>query len=171
MNVEELVAAFEEKGLDTRVQRVTAGVRNPVERHTLWVTVPRDRLLEVLGDLIEMTDHVPHFSVISPSDEDETIDVNYHFTVNYGGQLEEIAVTFQVTIPKDDCWVPTLTELMPATAFSEREIIEMMGIDVRGLADKRHLFLTEDFPQNVYPWRRDSTGATKLNKLYEGWKE
>jgi membrane-bound hydrogenase subunit beta len=171
MNVEELVEAFEAKGLSTRVQRVTAGVHNPVERQTLWVTVPRDRLEDTVSDLIEMTDHLPHFSVISPSDEGETIDVNYHFTVNYGGQLEEIVVTFKVSIPKDDCWVPTLTGLMPATAFSEREIIEMMGIDVRGLEDKRHLFLTENFPQGVYPWRRDSTGATKLNKLYEGWKE
>jgi Ni,Fe-hydrogenase III component G len=170
MNVEELVTAFEANGLTTRVQTVAAGVRTPVERHTLWVTVPRDRLTETVSELIEMTDHFPHFSVISPSDEDETIVVNYHFSVNYGGKLEEISITFQVIIPKDDCWVPTLTELVPGTAFSEREIIEMMGIDVRGLADKRHLFLTEDFPTDVHPWRRDDTGATKLNKLYEGWK-
>ena len=47
----------------------------------------------------------------------------------------------------------------------------MTGADVRGLKDKRHLFLTPDFPEGVYPWRRDETGAKETNKLYEGWKE
>ena len=171
MNLNELIAAFEEKGLTPRVQSVTAGVHNKVERHTIWIPVPRDHFKETVGNLIEMVDHLPHFSVISPSDEGDDIDLNYHFTVNYGGQLEEIAITFKVMVPKNDCWVPTLTDLIPGTAFSEREIIEMMGVDVKGLEDKRHLFLTENFPEGVYPWRRDSTAPTKLNKLYGGWKE
>ncbi|HDS59882.1 MAG TPA: NADH-quinone oxidoreductase subunit C [Thermoplasmatales archaeon] len=171
MNIEELTAALKEKELEVRVQSVTAGVKNKTQRHTLWVPVERHRLKEVVAHLIDRTDHFPHFSVISPSDEGDQVELNYHFTVNYGIPQGEIAVTLKVLVPKDDCWVPTLTDLIPGTAFSEREIIEMMGVDVHGLEDKRHLFLTEDFPEGVYPWRRDDTGPRETNKLYEGWKE
>ena len=171
MNLQELQAAFEDKGLAVRVQTVTAGVKKPTPRHTLWVPVERHQLKEVVADLIAMTDHFPHFCVISPSDEGDQVELNYHFTVNYGTPQGELAITLKVTVPKDDCWVPTLTDLIPGTAFSEREIIEMMGVDVHDLADKRHLFLTEDFPTDVYPWRRDDTGPRDTNKLYEGWKE
>lgn len=171
MNLEELTAILEEKGLDVRVQSITAGVRNRVQRHTLWVPVERERLKEVVAHLIDRTDHFPHFSVISPSDQGDQVELNYHFTVNYGAPQGEMAITFKVTVSKEDCWVPTLTDLVPGTAFSEREIREMMGVDVHGLEDTRHLFLTEGFPEGVYPWRRDDTAPQETNKLYEGWKE
>ena len=119
----------------------------------------------------ENSDEFPHFCVASASDSGDTLEVNYHYTINFGGQLEEIQITFRVTVEKKDLWLPTLTDITPATVFSERELREMMGIEIDGLKDKRHLFLTDEFPEGVYPWRRDETGPKDLNKLYEGWKE
>jgi membrane-bound hydrogenase subunit beta len=101
----------------------------------------------------------------------DNIETNYHFTLNFGKPLEEVQITLKVTIPKSDLWLPTLTGIIPATAFSERELREMMGIEFKGLKDKRHLFLTTTFPKDVYPWRRDETAPKKLNKLYEEWKK
>ena len=120
---------------------------------------------------MENTDDFPHFCVASASDMGDTVEVNYHYTVNFGTHLEEIQITFRVILNKKDLWIPTLTDITPATIFSERELHEMMGIEIDGLKDKRHLFLTNDFPKGVYPWRRDETGPKELNKLYEGWKE
>jgi membrane-bound hydrogenase subunit beta len=34
----------------------------------------------------------------------------------------------------------------------------MMGVEVVGIPDKRRLFLPEDFPEGVYPWRKDEKG-------------
>ncbi|MEA2053596.1 MAG: NADH-quinone oxidoreductase subunit C [Candidatus Thermoplasmatota archaeon] len=171
MNVDEMVDAFKEKGLDARVQTKMTGVKKRIERKSLWIEIERDRLKEIVEYIIEIADEFPHFSVISPSDIGESVELNYHFSINYGKFMEEIPITLKVTVPKNDLWVPTLTDIIPGTAFSEREIIEMMGVDVKGLEDKRHLFLTEDFPEGVYPWRRDETAPKKTNKLYEGWKE
>ena len=32
---------------------------------------------------------------------------------------------------------------------------EMMGVEVVGIPDNRRLFLPEDFPEGIYPWRTD----------------
>lgn len=171
MNIDEIRDMLASRDLAYEVQTATAGVRNPRERHTVWVDVAREELHDVVAALIEEADEFPHFSVISPSDAGDEMIYNYHFTLNYGVAGGEIAVTLRVPAPKDDLWVPTLTDLIPGTEFSEREVIEMTGADVTDLHDKRHLFLTPDFPDGVYPWRRDETGAKETNKLYEGWKE
>ncbi|MFO8133620.1 MAG: NADH-quinone oxidoreductase subunit C [Thermoplasmatota archaeon] len=171
MNIDEIKQMLESHDLGYEVQTATAGVRNPMERHTVWVDVDREELHDVVALLIEEAEEFPHFSVISPSDAGDSMLYNYHFTLSYGTFCGEIAVTLRVPAPKDDLWVPTLTDLIPGTEFSEREVIEMTGADVRGLHDKRHLFLTPDFPDGVYPWRRDETAPEETNKLYEGWKE
>lgn len=171
MNIDDIKDMLEAHDLDYEVQTASAGVRNPMERHTVWVDVARKELHDVVALLIEEADEFPHFSVISPSDAGDEMIYNYHFTLNYGVAGGEVVVTLRVPVSKDDLWVPTLTDLIPGTEFSEREIIEMTGVDVRDLHDKRHLFLTPDFPEGVYPWRRDETGPEETNKLYEGWKE
>lgn len=171
MNVDEVIDALKEKGLEVKLQARAAGVKKKAERRTLWVHVERERLEEIVEYMVEISDEFPHFSVISPSDIGDKVELNYHFSVGYGSYMRELQITLKVTVPKSDLWVPTLTKIIPGTAFSEREIIEMMGIDVKGLEDKRHLFLTEDFPDGIYPWRRDETAPKKTNKLYEGWKE
>ena len=137
---------------------------------SVWIDVERDRLREAAEHLKAFSEQLPHFSIISPVDLGEAVEANYHFMLGHGSRLEEFAITLKVTMPKSDMVVPSLTDLFPAIIFSEREIREMMGIEVDGLPDKRHLFLTPDFPEGVYPWRRDETGPAEPNKLYEGWK-
>ena len=171
MNIDDIKAMLEAHDLEYEVKTVTAGVRTPMERHTVWVDVDREEMHDVVAAMIEEAEEIPHFCVISPSDAGDSMVYNYHFTLNYGTFCGEVAITLRVAAPKDDLWVPTLTDILPATEFAERELIEMTGADVKGLEDKRHLFLTPDFPEGVYPWRRDETGPEKTNKLYEGWKE
>ena len=170
MNAEEIIQKFNKKGYDMTLQEIQAGVKNKIMRRSLWVTVEREKLKNIVEYLIEIADEFPHFCVMSASDLDDEIEVNYHFTIGYGKKLEEIPITVKLRAPKDDLNVDSITDLIPAAVFSEREIREMMGVEFTGLADTRHLFLTTDFPEGVYPWRRDKTGPDKTNKLYEGWK-
>ena len=51
-----------------------------------------------------------------------------------------------------------LSDLIPGILLGEREKQEMMGVVVRNIPDPRRMFLPEDFPEGVYPWRRDETG-------------
>jgi membrane-bound hydrogenase subunit beta len=77
-------------------------------------------------------------------------------------------LVIRVTLPKTDLTIPTITDVIPGAIFSEREVQEMMGITVTGIPDDRRLFIPEDFPKGVYPWRRDETGPEKMLKVLPG---
>jgi membrane-bound hydrogenase subunit beta len=34
----------------------------------------------------------------------------------------------------------------------------MMGVTVRNIPDGRRIFLPDDFPEGIYPWRKDGKG-------------
>jgi membrane-bound hydrogenase subunit beta len=73
-------------------------------------------------------------------------------------------------LPKDNLKVQTITDIIPGAIFTERETQEMMGITVEGIPDNRRLFIPEDFPEGVYPWRRDDTGPEDMLRVLPGRK-
>ena len=170
MNAEETVQQFQEKGYEVWLSERQAGVKNKSTRKGVWVKATKETLKDAVEYLYETTEAYPHFSIISASDLDDKIELNYHFTLGYGAWLEEFSITFKVQLPKDEATIQSLSNTVPAIIFSEREIRERMGVECEGLPDKRHLFLTPNFPKGVYPWRRDEKGPKDTNKLYERWK-
>ena len=47
----------------------------------------------------------------------------------------------------------------------------MLGIKIIGIPDSRRLFLPDDFPKNVYPWRKDEQTKKEIEKLYKNLNE
>ncbi len=77
------------------------------------------------------------------------IEVLYHFVSGAN------VVTLRVRTPRDDPRVPSLYELIPSVSFYERELIEMLGVTVEGTPNTERLFLPDDWPQGIYPLRKD----------------
>ena len=171
MNIEEVKQEFEKAGYETWITERVAGVRNKVARKTLWIKVDKEKFRETMQFFKEIADQYPHFSIISCTDLESIIELNYHFALGYGRRLEEYVITFKVNLPKNDLKIDSIADIFPAVIYSEREIQEMMGIEVINIPDGRHMFLTKDFPSGVYPWRRDEAGVKETNKLYERWKD
>jgi len=73
-------------------------------------------------------------------------------------KLEEISLNIAVEIPKTKPEIETICDLIPGALITEREKQEMLGIKVIGIPDSRRLFLPDDFPKDVYPWRKDEEG-------------
>ncbi|MEM1513285.1 MAG: NADH-quinone oxidoreductase subunit C [Candidatus Thermoplasmatota archaeon] len=170
MNPEEIIQKFKEKGYDAWMKEKSAGVKNKAKKVSIWVSVDREKLREAIELMINFSSDFPHFSIISASDLGNEIELNYHFTVDYGKNLEEKIVSFKVILPKSDLRIKSITSLIPSAIFSEREIKEMVGVEIEEIPDDRHMFLTEDFPPGIYPWRRDETSPKETNKLYEKWR-
>ena len=122
----------------------------------VWLKIAREALLPTLGRLAQI--HFPHVSVIAFADVGEAVELMYHFYIYWSVPHEEILVTLTVSLPKSDLKVPSITGIIPGVLTSEREKQEMLGIEVVNIPDSRRLFLPEDFPQGVYPWRKDETG-------------
>lgn len=127
-----------------------------IPHYTLWIDLDRDLLRPAVETLIGI--RFPHLSVIGASDLGDSIRLVYIFSIQYGEVKSEYMVTLAVTLPKNNLTVPTISDLIPGAVFGEREKQEFLGIKVIGIPDNRRLFLPEDFPEGIYPWRKDETG-------------
>jgi NADH:ubiquinone oxidoreductase subunit C len=64
-------------------------------------------------------------------------------------------LTLRVTIERETAVIPTLCDLIPSASYFERELSEMFGITVEGTPNTDHLFLPDEWPEGVYPLRKD----------------
>jgi membrane-bound hydrogenase subunit beta len=134
---------------------------------SLWIEVKKSALRDAVVHMCHLQEY-PHLAIISSSDLGDEIELIYHFTVYYGYHLEELSLGVRVKLPKSDLKIPTITDLIPGAIFTERETQEMMGVEVEGIPDGRRLFIAEDVPEGVYPWRKDETGPEKLLRVLPG---
>lgn len=132
----------------------------------VWIKLSREALIPALHRLVAI--HFPHVSVIASADTGAQVELMYHFHIYWGIPHEEILVTFTVSLDKTDLKIPTITGIIPGALTSEREKQEMVGVEVVDIPDGRRLFLPEDFPQGVYPWRKDETGIP-LDMVKDLW--
>lgn len=82
-----------------------------------------------------------------------------NFAIYYALSMEE----------GEKCWIvikalvdpvraefPSVTPLVPAAVWGEREIRDMYGLEPVGIPDSRRLVLPDDWPDELYPLRKDS---------------
>lgn len=94
--------------------------------------------------------------------------INKHFALYYvlsmegskmqaGDELDEKCfITVKALIPESDPAYPSVTPLVPACVWYEREAYDMFGLVAEGLPDKRRLVLSDDWPENLHPLRKDA---------------
>jgi Ni,Fe-hydrogenase III component G len=121
---------------------------NITRRHRMFVDVARDDLVSVVNFLYN-NHEIMHTSTISAVDVGRDIEILYHL---FG---KEVAVTVRTRTPKDNPEVDTITSIMPGALFYEREIQDLLGVKVRNIPDGRRLVLPEEWPEGVYPLRKD----------------
>lgn len=86
------------------------------------------------------------------SETEGGVDVLYHF-------CEGAAIaTLRLHVPYSNAVVPTVCDLLPAATLYERELIEMLGVQVSDTPNTDHLILPEEWPAGVYPLRKSFTG-------------
>jgi len=166
---EEIAALFTEKfggeiG-EVTVKEWAEGVKKTPIR-SIWIRVSRDVFKDAVRCLVDID--YPHLGVISGADMGDEIELLYHMLIYFGERGQEINVTLAVPLPKSDLRIPTIADIIPGAVYSEREKQEMLGIEVVDIPDSRRLFLPPDFPEGVYPWRKDETGIRE-DMIKELW--
>jgi len=173
MKPEEIVELFKGKFNDSvtnsRIETKTAGLKKN-SYSLIWLEIKPKDFKEAVKLLC--TIQFPHFAIISGNDIGEEIKLTYHFSIYYGERSKEISFNLAAILPKNNLKIPTIADLIPGTQTAEREIKEMLGVTVEGLPDLANIFLPKDFPKDVYPLRKDETGAAKMvNKVEEEVKK
>jgi len=78
------------------------------------------------------------------------MEVLYHFCRGAA------VLTLRVTIPRYAAAIPSICTIIPYASVFERELAEMFGIEVYGTPDPARLFLPDDWPEGVFPLRKDT---------------
>ncbi|MFH0731608.1 MAG: NADH-quinone oxidoreductase subunit C [Candidatus Omnitrophota bacterium] len=86
------------------------------------------------------------------------VDVRYHMEILYHFTIEQINLVISLRVKLDKSKTLEIDSLAPsfeAANWVEREIHELLGINFKGHPDLRRLLLPDEWPQGVYPLRRD----------------
>ena len=130
------------------------------------LAVESGRLLDCVGVLINA--HWGYLSAVTGLDlgpQDGHLEVLYHFC------QKAAVLTLRVTLPRDGAKVPSICGLIPSATLFERELMEMFGIVCEGTPDSRRLFLSDDWPEGVYPLRKDYIVPAPVNRPEKGSAE
>ena len=79
------------------------------------------------------------------------MEILYHFTV----EDIDLVISLRVILSKTNPEIASLTSVFTAAHWIEREIHELLGVNFVGHPQLTRLLLPEDWPQGVYPLRKD----------------
>ncbi len=112
-----------------------------------WINVPPGELQDAVRTLRDKLGIV-HLSTIVGEDLRDAFMNSYIFS-------GEVVVTISVRIDRDKAEVPSLAPVIDGAMVYEREIHDLLGIVPVGHPDLRRQILPEDWPEGVYPLRKD----------------
>jgi len=111
--------------------------------------VPTDEIGAVLEQVIaEMGFTI--LCTITGLDLGETLGVIYHMARENG-----VVLSLEIHVPKAQPLVQSITARFPAAEMYEREMEDLLGIQVQGLAEGRRYPLPDAWPANEFPLRKD----------------
>lgn len=114
----------------------------------MFVTVAPENLIEAMK-FFKQDLGLYHLSTITGRDTGEKLEALYHLA------MEGLELTVRSQTERANPKLPTITPVYPGAVFYEREVHDLVGIDIEGHPDLRPLVLPEDWPQGIYPLRKD----------------
>lgn len=87
---------------------------------------------------------------ITGLDEGAVLSFIYHLST-----LDGIVLNLKVSVPKENPVLKTVTGYFPAADIYEREVKDLLGAKVEGLAEGKRYPLMDEWPQDEYPLRKD----------------
>jgi len=124
-----------------------------------FYTVEPQDLPDVVRRLF--AEHGARLATVTGVDVRDGTELLYHMVFDDCG----FVATLKVLLPRDAPHMPSITPIIPGAEFAEREIHDLLGVRFEGHPRLERLILADDWPEGVYPLRRDfrKRWAEKLN--------
>ena len=87
---------------------------------------------------------------ITGLDEGSTLGVMYHMA-----RIDGVVLTLVTAVHKIGPVLTSVTSYFPAAEVYEREIVDLLGVEVRELPPGHRYPLPDDWPAGVFPLRKD----------------
>jgi NADH-quinone oxidoreductase subunit C len=125
-------------GIEKVLREVDSGMKK--EGGSFWITVKKEELKKRLKYL--KASGINRISSITGVDTEAGIEVIYHLWHDEG------FINLKTLLPKDRPETDTIIDLFPGANLFERELMEMLGVRIRGHPNPKKLFLSEDSPES-----------------------
>jgi Ni,Fe-hydrogenase III component G len=92
------------------------------------------------------------FVIATGIDSEDCFEVLYHFTNDETGCIVTVKAFIR---DREHPAIESVTPLIPGAEWIEREIHDILGIEIKNHPNMRRLILADDWPEGVYPLRKD----------------
>jgi len=131
----------------------------------IYVDVPPEHTLEANGFVFgELGGRL---ATATGMDTPGRIEVLYHYCFDSRG----VVVTLRTWASKPEPELDSVATIFPGANFIEREIQDLLGVRFRNHPDPRRLILADDWPEGVYPLRRDFSNRRARKETPEFLRE
>ncbi len=141
MNEEEIINALKERFGDKIID-----CKTPMRRR-VFVEVSKECYKDVVKFLLQDLD-MKFVEAITGTDVNDHLEVIAH--IGYG-----ISVSVKTKVPKDDPVIDSICDIARGAELYEREAHDLLGIVFKGNPNLKRFILPEDWPEGVYPLRKD----------------
>jgi Ni,Fe-hydrogenase III large subunit/Ni,Fe-hydrogenase III component G len=146
MNSENLTAAIGE-----RIPGALLSSEQP-NPYRLFLTVARENMLAV-ADYIFNT--AKGRLILCSGTDKSPINGTYEVTYIFSLDSDNLIVAVKELVDPADPRVSSLTNIIPGADWHERELRDMVGIVPENHPDPRRLLVSDDWPEDVFPLRKD----------------
>ena len=85
-------------------------------------------------------------------DSEDCFEILYHYSNDKTGCVITVKAFIR---DRENPSIESITPLIPAAEWIEREIYDILGIEINNHPNMRRLILADDWPEGVYPLRKD----------------
>lgn len=143
MNKETALSAIQEK-----FKSVLIDVFKKNDRR-VYLTVNKEEIPRICRFMYK--DLGGRFAIASGIDTRSGIEILYHFM--FPGEHQLITVKTKVEKPSPE--IESIATFLPAANWIEREMFDILGVVFTNHPDPRRILMADDWPEGVYPLRRD----------------
>lgn len=122
-------------------------------RNRAYVRVAPDNIASAVKVVFEQCGG--RLATVSGIDTRDGIEILYHFPFDMDG----VVVTLKTMVPKPLPEIDSVAPILPAAEWIERELHDLLGVSFRNHPRLERLILADDWPEGVYPLRREYTNA------------
>jgi len=93
------------------------------------------------------------FIIITGIDSDDCFEALYHFSNDETGCIVTVKAFIR---DRENPAIESITPFLPGAEWIEREVHDILGIDFVNHPNLRRLVLADDWPEGVYPLRKET---------------
>jgi membrane-bound hydrogenase subunit beta len=156
------VLVEEEKIKQQLVERFgLTGEKITIQRERrVWADVPAAEFTDIFNYSVEKLGFIILLT-ITGLDEGPALGAIYHLARESG-----IILNLHISVPKDKPVIKTISARFPAADAYEREMVDLLGMQVEGLPPGNRYPLPDGWPEGQYPlrkdWKQDANGKTEV---------